>query len=109
MYRLTDVYSELLLKFENDNSILDTKDKKVGSVTNGVVCDVSGTPTRVTVKGNEIIWNGVNPGPVLSVTGNVIVDIGDGNTPTAIVVGTNADAERMIAAAAYWEFFLSKT
>jgi hypothetical protein len=109
MYRLTDVYGDLLFKFENDNSILDAGNKRVGSVQNGVVCDSNGTPTRVTVQGNEIVWNGVNPGPVVSVTGNVIVDVGDGNTPAGIVVGTNEDAQRMIAAAAYWEFILSKT
>jgi hypothetical protein len=108
MYSLTGVEHELIFTFENDGSILDAQNKKLGSVINGAVCDLDGTPARVTVEGDAIVWHGVNPGPVLRVTGSVVVQV-DGNTPQAIVVGAKNHAERMIAAAAYWQFVWSMT
>ncbi len=110
MYTLKDTNNEaVMFSFENDGSILNERGRVLGSVRDGVVCDKDGTPTRVTVEGNAIVWHGVNPGPVVRAYGVIIVDVGDGNTPVGIVEGARSNAEIMIAAAAYWEFVLMYT
>lgn len=114
MYALLDTTGEVLLQFKNDESIVDAKNKKIGFVKDGIVCDSNGTPTRVTIDGDQIVWHGVNPGPVLQVTGILVNDVNSNYTTDAIVVGdpkitATSMSERMIAAAAYWEFFYSKT
>ena len=108
MYTLTDVYNNLLFTFEDKGSIRDRAGKALGFVKGGVVCDPDGTPTRVTVQGNTLVWNGVNPGPVIELYGVVVYDIGD-QIPAGIVVGPANPAQCLIAGAAYWEFVLSRT
>jgi len=113
VYSLLDDFGNVIFNFKDDGAIVDAGDKKIGFVKDGNVFDLGGTPTRATISGSEIMWNGVNPGPQLQVIGILVNQIA-GNTTEAIVVGgagiaaTSMD-ERMIAALAYWEFVWSQT
>jgi hypothetical protein len=108
MYALNDTYNNLLFRFNDDGSIVGSSGELLGSVRDGVVCDLDGNPTRVTVNGYDVVWHGANPGPVVRLYGVIVFAVGE-NVPAGIVVGAATDAERMIAAVAYWEFVLSET
>ncbi len=105
MYKLDDTFGNVVFTFEDDGRILDRDARVVGSVRNGVVCDKDGTPTRATVKGNEIDFNGHAD---LRVSGDKVLQA-DGNDEQAVIVGATTRDQRMIAAAAYWEFSWSLT
>ena len=114
MYQLQDIYNDTIFAFR-DEAIFDRDDNKIGIITNGKVCDLDGTPTRVTVEGENVVWHGVNPGPVIGVPGfgNVVVETdstaGKMVNLVGIIVGASSNDERMIAAVAYWEFVESRT
>lgn len=78
----------------------------LGYVRNGVVCDKDGSPTRAIINGANIDFP-QKGSTCLVVEENNVLDT-DGELE-AVVVGTSNQAERMIAAAAYWEFVWSQS
>jgi hypothetical protein len=104
MYTLNDTFQNVIFTFEHGGKILDRDGRIIGHVRNGVVCDKQGNPTRAKVDGANIDFNG----PDLTVSGDKVLQF-DGGDEQAVIVGATTQAQRMIAAAAYWEFSWSLT
>jgi hypothetical protein len=104
VYALNDPYGNIIFRFVGEE-IYDRDGAVFGYIRNGVVCDKDDSPTRAVIDGTSVEFP--QGSTALVVEGNNVLDTS--GVVEAVVVGTSNPAERMLAAAAYWEFFWSRT